>query len=94
MQLQYLKIDNYKNLIDFEWDISEAELSQIICIIGQNGAGKSNLLEAIIHIFNCLNFSDKIEPEFNFEIKYKIDYTPIKFNTTKKNIDGVKWEGV
>ena len=67
MQLQYLYIDNYKNLKDFRWHIEEVELSQIICIRGQNGAGKSNLLEAIIHIFNCLNFSDKIEPDLTLK---------------------------
>lgn len=88
MQLQHLYIDNYKNLKEFRWHIEDGELSQIICIVGQNGAGKSNLLEAIIHIFNCLNFSDKIAPEFSFEIHYKIDYTPIKILGSKGNKKG------
>ena len=88
MQIQYLKIDAYKNLKDFEWDISENELSQIICIIGENGAGKSNFLEAIIKIFNCLNFSDTIEPEFDFEIRYKIDAIKIKIIGKKEDKKG------
>lgn len=72
MQLNYLYIESYKNLENFEWEISENDSSQIVTIIGENGAGKSNLLEAIVHIFNCLNFNESIEPEFSFSIRYRI----------------------
>jgi predicted ATPase len=74
MQLNYLYIDNYKNLKDFKWEISNDESYPIFCIIGQNGAGKSNLLEALVQIFNCLNYSQSVTPTFTFEIRYRIEY--------------------
>jgi predicted ATP-dependent endonuclease of OLD family len=87
MYLKYLFIEEYKNLKNLEWDIDINNQSQIICIIGENGAGKSNLLEALIHIFNCLNFNDKEKPLFNFEIQYSIDNLIVKVKGKNGNRD-------
>jgi predicted ATPase len=83
MELQYLQIDQYKNLSDFIWDIDAEESSRIICIIGQNGAGKSNLLEAIVHIFECLHYNQTLDPLFNFEIRYRIEYFNVRITGKK-----------
>lgn len=42
MQLKYIKIDNFKSLLDFEMNFE-----QFNCIVGLNGAGKSTLLQAL-----------------------------------------------
>ncbi|MFE3866484.1 AAA family ATPase [Flavobacterium sp. LS2P90] len=70
MKIINLKINGYKNL--------EAELihsSDIIAFIGSNGSGKSNLLEAISHIFRSL-FVSKYTINFDYFIEYE---------TSKKN---------
>lgn len=70
MKIINLKINGYKNL--------EAELihsSDIIAFIGNNGSGKSNLLEGISHIFRSLYVS-----------KYTINFDYfIEYETSKKN---------
>lgn len=67
MKLEYLWVDGYKNLIDsrIEFDTSATP----IAIIGNNGTGKSNLIEALLHIFTGLYY-DK-QPEFDFEVSYQ-----------------------
>ena len=53
MRIDKLKIKNFKNLKDFQIDIDESQLTAVF--IGRNGAGKSNLLEAIVIIFRDLD---------------------------------------
>lgn len=66
MKLKSLWIDGYKNLIDSRIEF-EANASPI-AIIGNNGTGKSNLIEALLHIFTGLYYNTP--PEFDFEITY------------------------
>ena len=64
MKIKKLQIKNYKNL--------DAELmhdSDLIAFIGNNGSGKSNLLEAISHVFRSLYVS-KYKVIFNYLIEY------------------------
>lgn len=71
MKISRLKISGYKNLknleIDFEEDVS------LIALIGDNGSGKSNLLEALTIIFSRLSMREKIS--FDFEVEYHIGQT-------------------
>lgn len=90
MKIQSLYISKYKNLpekeICFETDLASL-------IIGQNGLGKSNLLEAITLIFvalsgkdkdvNFLNFESRF---FNFRICYKLKGKQIKINFGIENL--------
>jgi predicted ATP-dependent endonuclease of OLD family len=70
MRITKLQIKNYKNL-----DAELTHNSDIIAFIGNNGSGKSNLLEAVSHIFRSLYVS-----------KYKIDFDYyIEYETSKKN---------
>jgi len=48
-RLQYLKIENYKNIKCIEFDFSNKD--GITVLIGNNGCGKSNVLEALSSIF-------------------------------------------
>ena len=51
-QLYYLKIEKYKNLINFSVDFEKT--NGYCCFIGLNGSGKSNVLEAVSRIFYSL----------------------------------------
>ena len=68
MRIDKLKISNFKNLKDFQIDIDESQLTSVF--IGRNGAGKSNLLEAIVIIFRDLDLG-VVTKDFSYEIIYK-----------------------
>lgn len=81
MRIKSLWIEKYKNLEDFkiEFDISNS----LNIIIGKNGSGKSNFLEALTEILNFIYYyldynntdenniveKTKLEKEFKFKLK-------------------------
>lgn len=70
MRLKSLYINEYKNIKDQTFDFSNN--TGYIALIGENGSGKSNLLEAIsIIIKGLLNGGRGIS--FDYSIKYEID---------------------
>ena len=77
MQLERLKIQNFRNLRDFEITFTgkatDADGSErpfkSHAVIGQNGTGKSNMIEAIVTIFRDLDLNQKTE------FAYQLDYT-------------------
>lgn len=76
MRLLKLKITGrFKNLENFEIDFSNKH--GITVLIGNNGSGKSNLLEAISSIFAGL-FNNKFNPSFEYELMYKKDNNTIQ----------------
>jgi predicted ATP-dependent endonuclease of OLD family len=80
MRLQKLNINTrFKNLEGFEIDFSTKE--GITVLIGNNGSGKSNILEAISGIFAGL-YDRKYNPTFSYELVYKKDTykVEVKFN--------------
>jgi predicted ATPase len=66
MRLDKLKIDIFKNLQNFSIDFDED--SQTTVLVGRNGSGKSNLLEALILIFRDLDLGEP--PQFGYELCY------------------------
>lgn len=66
MKLDKLKIGKFRNLQDFSIDFDETSFTTVL--IGQNGTGKSNLLEALITIFRDLDLGN--QPEFKYELDY------------------------
>lgn len=55
MRIKTVSIERYKNLHDFECEFSDSNIS---AFIGNNGSGKSNLLEVIANAFsNAKNFA-------------------------------------
>lgn len=55
MRIKTVSIERYKNLHDFECKFSDSNIS---AFIGNNGPGKSNLLEVIANAFsNAKNFA-------------------------------------
>ncbi|MDE7369243.1 MAG: DNA replication and repair protein RecF [Muribaculaceae bacterium] len=53
MILQHLTIDNFKNIAHADIDFSP----KMNCLLGNNGMGKSNLLDALFYLSFCKSFS-------------------------------------
>ena len=69
MRLDKVYIDGFKNLKQLTVDFDESKLTTVL--IGQNGAGKSNLIEAITQVFRWVDLR-RHEPRFHYRIDYRI----------------------
>lgn len=69
MRLDKVSIDGFKNLKQLEVDFDERQLTTVL--IGQNGAGKSNLIEAIAQVFRWVDLR-RNEPRFRYRVAYRI----------------------
>lgn len=67
MKLQRLWIEDYKNLRDCEVSFPSPHL--LNAVIGGNGSGKSNIVEAILHILIGVYF--KKPPPFDFRFEFE-----------------------
>lgn len=83
MRLDRLSIPNYRNLRSFEIDFDESQPTTVL--LGRNGSGKSNLIEAIVEIFRELELGGT--PTFAYTLEYvcreraiKIDADPARPN--------------
>ncbi len=65
MRIDRLALPRYKNLVDFEVDFDQSSSRQVV--VGRNGVGKSNLLEAIVRIFRDLDLEESSAFEFTIE---------------------------
>ena len=81
MKLEYVYLNRYKNLNELEIYFEDG--STVNSIIGNNGSGKSNILEALSIIFSTA-LNDGTLIEFRFCIKYIIDNNKFEIN----NADG------
>ena len=66
MRLDKLWIKEFKNLRDFDIDFDEEQMTTVL--IGHNGTGKSNLIEAIVIIFRDLDLGRR--PAFSYNLTY------------------------
>jgi predicted ATPase len=66
LRIDKLKIDRFKNLRDFTINFDEETPTTVL--VGRNGTGKSNLLEALTIIFRDLDLA--AEPSFSYELEY------------------------
>jgi ABC-type cobalamin/Fe3+-siderophores transport system ATPase subunit len=69
MRLDKVYIDGFKNLRQLEVDFDESKLTTVL--IGQNGAGKSNLIEAIAQVFRWVDLR-RNAPQFHYRLDYRI----------------------
>lgn len=81
-KLLRFKICNFKNIEDLEIDFSHNNRETIL--IGNNGCGKSNILEALSSIFMSLYKNNKYSPEFDYSLSYKKDFNTINIDYYKK----------
>lgn len=80
MHLQRLKIPSFRNLRDFEITFTGSATDadgtvrtfKSHAVIGQNGSGKSNMIEAIVTIFRDLDLNDPTP--FDYELDYSRSY--------------------
>src|SRR3954467_9198411 len=78
MKIRNLYIDGYKNLIRTQIDFQSNDIP--IAIIGNNGTGKSNLIEALIHIFISLYYDSDLN--FSYRIKYECNTKVVSIDST------------
>src|SRR5436305_1479713 len=83
MRIDRLYLSNFRNLIDFEVDFDQTSVRQVI--VGRNGVGKSNLLEALTRIFRDLDLEE--ESEFAYEIEYICNQHCIKIQCIQSNVE-------
>ncbi len=57
MHIEHLSLVNYKNLKEVDVNFS----SNLNCFIGNNGAGKTNLMDAIYYLSFCKSFLNSID---------------------------------
>ena len=68
MHIDSIEIGNYKNLVDFMVDFNSS--SNLSILIGRNGSGKSNFLEAISIIFaNLFEICEILDRNIENEVK-------------------------
>jgi len=71
MKLKQIKFSQYRNLKEFKCSFED---SNVIAFIGNNGSGKSNVLEAIAQSFAIAKNIDSIKyVDYLFDIAYEID---------------------
>lgn len=68
MQIDKLWVSSFKNLKDFTIDFDEKELISVV--VGRNGSGKSNVIEALVIILRDLDLGK--DPQFAYELLYRI----------------------
>jgi energy-coupling factor transporter ATP-binding protein EcfA2 len=67
MKIRQLKIEGYKNVTSCDIEFTQSPL--INAVIGSNGSGKSNLIEAIIQIL--IGFYFEKPPRFEFRLEFE-----------------------
>lgn len=82
MKLDKLWISEFKNLKDVLVDFEQDEL--VTVIIGWNGSGKSNIIEALVIIFSSLDL--RKEPTFSYRIEYSCRNYVIKIDAKETSI--------
>ena len=70
MKIDYLHIrSGFKNVEDLEIDFDNKQLLTVL--IGRNGSGKSNVIEALVRIFRALDLGDEPAP-FSYKLRYSL----------------------
>lgn len=76
MRIDKVYIEEFKNLHAFHIDIDDNEWHTVF--LGQNAAGKSNFLEALVIIFRDLDLEQ--QTSFNYKIEYRCNGSYITVN--------------
>lgn len=85
MRIDRLRLPRYRNLVDFEVNFHQQSERQVI--VGRNGVGKSNLLEAIVRIFRDLDLEEV--SSFEYQIEYFCRGHAVRItNAKRENLSG------
>ncbi len=79
MHLDHLSLTNFKNIAQASLDFSP----KINCFLGNNGMGKSNLLDAIFYLSFCRSFSGMTDAML---MKRGEDFTMAKADYTRRGV--------
>lgn len=105
MQLLSLKIPNFRNLRDVEMDFAtqlepmpgQADaISKPVrshALIGQNGTGKSNLIEALITIFRNLDLNQPAAFDYTLEYRIRGHEVKLEARTAEQGLPFVRVDG-
>jgi len=87
MKLKRIWVNGFKNLNDFELDLSQN--IGLSVLIGNNGSGKSNVLEAMSAIFTGLFklSTPQRKPTFEYEIEYELNEIAYKVTLKRRGND-------
>jgi len=77
MRIDWLNIPAYRNLRNFEINFDESQATTVL--LGHNGSGKSNLIEAIVEIFRDLDLGKPTS--FAYSIQYFCNNSSIKIHS-------------
>jgi predicted ATPase len=89
MRIEHVWIDEFKNLRDLEIDFDKSELSTVL--IGENGTGKSNVIEALATIFRDLDLGETTS--FNYSLSYECKGRRVEVAQRASQVDkGLKEE--
>src|ERR1035438_8670860 len=81
MRIDRLALTDFRNLVDFKVDFDETSNRQVV--VGRNGVGKSNLLEALTWIFRDLDLEE--DSGFGYEIEYQCNRHFVKVQSSQTN---------
>jgi len=81
MRIDKFWIKEFKNLKDFKIDFDECQMTTVL--IGRNGTGKSNLIEAIVVAFRDLDLNKP--PTFSYDLSYICRGHKIRIIADSKN---------
>lgn len=79
MKLDKIWIGEFKNLRDVTIDFDESNL--MTTLVGWNGAGKSNVIEALVLAFRNLDLG--LPPDFSYELRYRIRGRAVNVKATR-----------
>lgn len=89
MRLDEVTIGEFKNLRDLYVDFDEG--TPYTVLVGENGAGKSNLLEALTIIFRNLDL--ELKAPFDYALKYVCRDRHIRIEAKKDQFPQFWWRG-
>ena len=79
MHLKNLQINQFKNHTQSNFSFTK----QVNCFVGDNGAGKTNILDAIHYLSQSKSYFNHIDAQ---NIQFKMDYFMLKGNFSKHEI--------
>ena len=82
MKINYIYIEGYKNLNNLE--LSFDDNSTVNALIGNNGSGKSNIIEALTRVFTSVYNDSTVD--FIYEIHYMIADNEIVLSNKEKTV--------
>lgn len=85
MRLLRVCIDGYRNLKNVEVNFDKDGLTTVI--IGQNGSGKSNLIEAIVEVFRAYDFGEQSQIKFTYDLCYELSSYDVRLTNRSDQPD-------